>query len=508
MTCFLAIVNIIQLQGYQSLFPSPLTREAILSGFADNSALRIFYGYPFDISNAAGWMAWRNMSTIGMVMALWAAFVTVGGLRGEEEAGRAELTLSQPQSRVHWLAAVLVAVSIETLVIGLVSIMAMALVGIPQGLLSLTQCLELSLQMILPALLFSAVAAVTSQLLGTARGARVAAAGVLAVALLLRTPADIGSGITWLRWTSPLGWFEDLHPPAAPSIAAGGAIVVAFAVLVVVATKMVTWRDIGVGLLPHSDSRKPRLWLLTTPWQAALRDEIAPLSLWILGAVAYGALMGGLTRTVLEVVGKDSTFTHLLGSSLGVNAFIAAAVSLTEVIVALLAVTMMVGARGEESSGRLELLIANPLSRTSWLLGAASLAAGVALVIAMLSTLAIWVGAVAIGQSLSLGSMLAAGVNCLPIIVIAVGFGMAVLAFAPRAVGILYAGVAVAYLWDALGTVLKFPSWLLEVSPFHALAQIPAQDFAVLPAIAVTAVGVGLAAAGEARFRARDLVAA
>jgi ABC-2 type transport system permease protein len=86
MASLMAIFNVVQLQGYQSVFPNPQTRDALLSTFANSNALRIFCGYPFDISNATGWMAWRNMSTIGMAMALWAAFVTVGGLRGEEEA--------------------------------------------------------------------------------------------------------------------------------------------------------------------------------------------------------------------------------------------------------------------------------------------------------------------------------------------------------------------------------------------------------------------------------------
>lgn len=508
MAYLMAIFNVIQLQGYQSVFPSPQTREALLSTFANNSALRIFYGYPFDISNATGWMAWRNMSTIGMAMAVWAAFVTVGALRGEEEAGRAELTISLSQSRRGWFAAVLAAVTIEALVIGAVSVIAMAVVGIPQGLLTLTNCLELSLQMVLPALVFAGVGAVTSQLVGTARGARLAAAAVLVVAVLLRTPADIGNGIVWLRWISPLGWFEELHPPAAPSVAALGAIALACTLLVFVSMTMVAGRDIGVGLLPHRDSRKPRYLLLAASWQAALREETPALSTWLAGTLAYGALMGGLTQTVLDVLGKDSSFTRFLGSSFGVNEFIAAALSLTEVIVALLAVSLLTGARSEESSGRLELLIANPLARHSWLLGRASLAVGAALGIAVLTSMAMWIGAAATGQTLSLGSMLQAGLNCLPIIVVAVGCAVAVLAFAPRAMGILYAVVAVMYLWDALGTVLKLPSALLDVSPFHVLAQIPAQDFALLPAVVVTGAGVALVAAGTVRFSARDLIGA
>jgi ABC-2 type transport system permease protein len=506
MTYLMAIFNVVQIQAYRSAFPDPATRDALLKAFAGNSGLRALYGYPFDITNVTGWVAWRNMSTIGVIMAMWAAIVVSGGLRGEEEAGRAEITVSQPQSRNRWFAAALTAAGIQTAVIGAVSLAAMALVGIPQGLMQFSGCVELTLQLVLPALLFGAVGALMSQLFGTTRSARVATAGVLAVAFLLRTAADTGNGLTWVRWLSPLGWFEELRPPATPSLAAVAAILVASAALIAASVPMLARRDIDLGLLPHSDSRRPRRWLLGSPWQAALRDDIPQLSVWLVATVACVALMGGLTKTVLDFAHGDSSLSQLIGSSFGVNSFVAATFTLVQLVVVLLAVTLMVAARGEEASGRLELLIATPLSRVSWLVNQAVLATAVALALALISALAMWAAAAAAGQALDLGRMLEAGLNCLPLIVIAVGFAVAVLAVAPRGVGFVYAVVGVAYLWDALGTVLHAPAWLLDVSPFHVLALVPVDDVALLPALVLSGIGVALAAAGTSRFHSRDLV--
>jgi len=469
-------------------------------------------------------LAWRALGFIVVVMAMWGAFITVGALRGEEEAGRGELALSQPQSRRVWFGAALVAVTIETLVIGAVTVASLAAFCVTQGLMIFVDCLEISLQLMLPALLFAAVGGVTSQLIGTTRGARIAAAAVLAVALLARTAADAGNGLTWLRWTTPLGWFEELHPPAAPSPAALIAIAIACVVLVLAALPMLAVRDVGSldqlverlcvrRIFGDSDADRETQGfaasrLLGAPWQAALRDDLPQLSIWLVGSLFYTLLLGSLTKTLLDLVQSNSTFGSLIGRSFGINAFITASFSLVEVITALLAVTMIVGARGEEASSRLELLVAAPLSRIRWLLSRAALAATAALALALVSAVSFWAGAAATGQAVAFSSLIEAGLNCIPLIVITVGAAVAVLALAPRAVGFVYAPVAVAYLWDALGTAFKAPTWALDLSPFHALAAVPAQDFALFPAAILTVIGLAMLVVGVSVFRGRDLVTA
>jgi ABC-2 type transport system permease protein len=508
MATLIAVNNIVQVTAYQSVFPNASTRAAVLASFTSNGALRAVYGYPYNIANPTGWLSWRSLGFIVVIMAVWGAFITVGALRGEEDAGRGELALSQPQSRQVWFMAAHVAVTIETLAIGAVNVAGLAAFCVTQGLMTVVDCLEISLQLMLPALLFAAVGAVTSQLIGTTRGARIAAAAVLAVAFFARTAADAGNGISWLRWTTPLGWFEELHPPAAPSPVALIAIGVTWVLLVLVALRMLAVRDIGLGLLPGNDSRKPRRFLLGAPWQAALRDDLPQLSMWLIGSLFYTLLLGSLTKTLLDLVKSNSAFGTLFGRSFGLDAFIASSFSLVQVIVTLLAVTIVVEARGEEASGRLELLLAEPVSRIGWLLSRAALAASVALVLALVSAGALWAGAAVVGEDVAFGSLLEAGLNCIPLIIISAGAAMAVLALAPRSVAFLYAPVAVAYLWDALGTALKAPAWSLDLSPFHALAAVPAQNFAFLPAAVLTVIGLALMVVGASVFRGRDLVTA
>lgn len=269
---------------------------------------------------------------------------------------------------------------------------------------------------------------------------------------------------------------------------------------------MLTARDIGRGLLPQRDSRPPRLALLGTTWQAGLRDEAVQLATWLGATVACAALMGGLVKTVLDFVNDTPAVGRLLGRSVVTDGYVAAMFSLVQVVGALLVVAMAVAARGEEATGRLEILFATPRSRTGWLLGRILVAATSAAVLTLAAAGALWVGAEASGARLGSGALLSATGNCLPLIVITAGVVTAVLGVAPRAVPFVYGLIAVASLWDALGGLLNAPDWTLNLSPFHALAQVPLHSFAPVPATVLSVLGVALVLFGLGGFRRRDLV--
>lgn len=507
MTALVALTSAAQIQGYVSAFPNASIRQALLVPFANNGALRVLYGYPYDIGDATGWVAWRSMSIVEIVMAVWAIVIVSGALRGEEDAGRGELTLAQPQPRRRWFAAALAATTGQAVVIGVVAVAAMAAVGVPQGLMTVGNCVELGLQVVLPALLFGAVAALASQLAGTVRGARLIGAAVLAVAFMIRAVADTGGGIGWVRWLSPLGWFEELRPPGAPPGAALLAILGGSAVLVAVCLPLLAGRDIGHGLLPGRDSRAPRRALLGTPGQAALRDELPHLATWLAATLACAALLGGLARTVIDFVRSNPAIARVVGQDVAVNGYVAAMFSLVGLVAALLTIALVVAARGEEATGRLEILVATPRTRAGWLLGRTVLAAVSAAVLALVAAGGLWVGAELSGEHLAAGPLLAAAANCLPLIVVTAGFAGLVLGVAPRAVTSGYAVVVAAYLWDALGGLFHVPAWTLNLSPFHALAQVPLEPFTATPAIVLGLLGAALLAAGLAAFRHRDLAA-
>jgi ABC-2 type transport system permease protein len=60
---------------------------------------------------------------------------------------------------------------------------------------------------------------------------------------------------------------------------------------------------------------------------------------------------------------------------------------------------------------------------------------------------------------------------------------------------------------SVLGPLLGLPDWVLELSPFEHVPQLPADDFRAGPLLALCAVAAALTAVGMLAFRRRDLTA-
>jgi ABC-2 type transport system permease protein len=154
-------------------------------------------------------------------------------------------------------------------------------------------------------------------------------------------------------------------------------------------------------------------------------------------------------------------------------------------------------------------LFALPIDRLRWLGGRLLLALAGAVAISLVAGLLAWVGATTRGAGVSLGSMLEAGANCLPVALLFLGAGGLAFALAPRAgVGIAYGLVATTFVWQLLSGALGAPAWLRDLSPFQHVGLVPAQAFKPAGAEIMLALAAVACAAALWAFRRRDLVGA
>jgi ABC-2 type transport system permease protein len=129
-------------------------------------------------------------------------------------------------------------------------------------------------------------------------------------------------------------------------------------------------------------------------------------------------------------------------------------------------------------------------------------AALLALVIGFLT----WAGAASVGADLSLGDMLGAGANCLPIALLFLGLGALAFALVPRATsGISYGLVLAAFVWELFGSLLDLPSWAVNLSPFHQVGLVPAESFKAVAAAVMLAVAALAMLVAVRLFERRDL---
>ena len=171
-------------------------------------------------------------------------------------------------------------------------------------------------------------------------------------------------------------------------------------------------------------------------------------------------------------------------------------------VLALVPASQIGAAAEEETSGRLGQIVAGRASRVRWLAGRLALATVAVVAMGLVSGVAAWAGARSQGLHLSLGTLLGAGANVVPAALLALAAGALVLAVAPRRAGTsVYAVVAWSFVIDLLGSLVTALHWLTQLSLFHYVALVPAQDpdWRALGTMTALALAVALGVCGDGR---------
>ncbi|HYO20088.1 MAG TPA: hypothetical protein VES02_15650 [Dermatophilaceae bacterium] len=497
----------IEVASYSAAYPngvSPLQ----FAMFEDNPAVRMMQGVPMALDSAGGFTVWDGGWIIQLLVAVWALLTTSRLLRGEEDVERTDLVLAGPVRATRATALSLVVVAAAALLIGIATTAAMLASG--TGVRGST-LFGLGLAGVTAT--FASVAAVTSQLVNVRRRAAALAAGVLAVAYILRMVGNSTDARSWVRWATPLGWMDELKPYGDPDLRALVPMLVAPVLLAALAVMLRARRDTGGALLANEGGHEPNLRLLGSPAAFAWRSNRAVLLGWIVGLGAYAAVMGALISTMIDWLAQDKSYQQIMGDlgldeALTTQGFLAMIGIIFGVAIALQVAWRMGAARGEEESGRVEAVLARPVSRLRWLGGHAllSLLGGVLLLAA--TGTALWLGVAASGSNeITWDDAMRSVLNTLPVVVL-IG-GLAVLSFGllPRlTVAIPVTVTVVGYIVTLVGPALSWPAWVLNMSPFTHLAWVPAVPWAATAGIVLTCLGLVLSGAGLLAFHRRDVV--
>jgi ABC-2 type transport system permease protein len=501
-----ALYSYVQPAGYRNAYPTLSARLEFVHSFAGNGALRLFYGYPYDAATVSGYTAWRVGGTLAIAAAVFGVLAAVRALRAEEDAGRMELILAGCVRRGTPYVSAMWAIAAGACILWLAET-----VGFLAGGLAVGGSAYLALATVSVIPVFVGVGAVASQLAPTRRVALELGIAVVGLCLLLRVIADTSAGASWLRWITPLGWTEELRPFAGPQPLALLPPLAAGALLLALAARIGTGRDIGTGLLPARDLAEPRLGLLSSPTAQALRSERGGLVVW-LGGIGVFALVLGMVSTSISSAGISASVREEIaklgsGSITTPTGYLSFVFIFFILAVSLFACAQISSARHEEANERLETLLAMPLGRSRWLGGRLLLAAVAAALLSLAGGLLTWAGAASQGAPVSLPRMLEAGANCLPVALLFLGLAALAYGLIPRAsAGIAYGLVIVTFLWQLVGSLLGAPKWLVELTPFAHVGLLPTQPFRTVDAAVMLVIAAAAALAGLLAFNRRDLI--
>jgi ABC-2 type transport system permease protein len=496
--------------GYASAYKTPAQRARLAALFGSNTGLAAINGPAHAIQTVAGYTVWKSFMFLIIVGAVWGLLTGTKLLRGEEDAGRWELLLAGQTTRRRAAAQALAGLGAGLATLWLVTALITVVIGqFARVSIAAGASLFFAAALITPAAVFLAAGALASQLAATRRQAAGYAGAALGACYALRMAADSDPHLHWLGWTTPLGWAEELQPLTSPRplvlLPLGGLVAVLCALTVYLAGS----RDLGASVLPDRSRAQGHTRLLTGPTGLAARLTRPSAVAWAVAVGAWALLLGSIAKqggSVLTVSSSAERVISRLGASGGsASAYLGFTFLMIAWLLAFTAAGQVTAARAEEAEGRLDQLLARPVSRVSWLAGRLALAVAILVANGLLAGLFAWLGAVADGASVSIGSLLGAGLNLVSPAVRVLGIGVLAMGVWPRATApVTYAVLCWALLIQLAGGFFSSSHWLLDTSVFHHMAAAPQVSPDWTSAAVLVAIGAAAALAGGMAFVRRD----
>jgi ABC-2 type transport system permease protein len=500
--------------GYNATFPDEASRQKLAASFGPNAGIAALLGPARRLDTVAGFTAWRTMGILMIIGAVWGLLTATRLTRGEEDAGRWELVLAGPVTKTQAAARTVGGLGAGWLAMWLVTVLVTIAVGrSPDVDFSVSAAVFYATALCTSAALFLAVGVLAGQLAANRRQANLLGTGILGVSFLLRMVADASSGLSALRWVSPLGWIQELRPLTGSRPLVLVLIAALIGVLGVVSVQLAGQRDLGAGALPERDARPPRLALLGGQLGLTARLSLPAGLSWIGGLAVLGLVLGLVAQSAAEAVQGstviDDVIGRLGGDASGASAYLGLTFVFAAALLAFAAAGHVGAAHDEEADGRLDNLLVRPVARRRWLAGRLGVATIFVAVAAASMGVMAWVGAASQHTGVGFDRLLTAGVNIVPPALLVLGVGSLLFGLWPRlAVPLTYGLVAWSFLVELIGSIVTTNHWLLDASLIHHMAPAPAADPRWSSALVMIAIGVVAGGAGAIAFDRRDLVSA
>ncbi len=500
--------------SYSGLVPTAAARARLALSFEGNAAWAALFGPLRRLDTVAGYTAYKSGMFVIILAAIWGLFAATRSLRGEEDAGRWELLCSGLTTRGRAAAQAAFGLGVGFAMLwaatGLLSVFAGASskVNIGAG-----AALFFATALSSAAAMFMAIGMFAGQLAAGRRDANVIGAGVLAGSYLVRMAADSDPGLSWLRWASPIGWIEELHPLTGSTPIAFLPIVLLVVVLVASSIWIAGRRDIGASAIAIGESPKPRTRLLGSQAGLTLRLTRPTVVAWTAALIVTGLVFGLVAQaagTALRGIrGLERAIERLGGSGSGAASYLGFVFVVAAGLMAIAVAGQISAVRNEEASGRLDNLFVRPVERWRWLAVRLGVGLGLVVLAGLLAGVAAWVGAVSQHADVSLLELVEAGLNVVPPAVFVLGVGGLAFGVLPRAsVGVVYGIVVWSFLVEIVAAVFDSNHWLRDTSPLLHVAPVPAAEPNLQAAVLLVLLGLAAGAIGIARFERRDLVGA
>ena len=362
-------------------FDTPQSREELQNLInAVPPILQGMAGKVVNVDTLGGYLQYKYGVFFPLVLSLWSILALSSTLAGEAQRGSLEFVLATGKSRrrvaIEKLSGHLFALALVVLIVfGAIAIAGNAFAILPGDQITVLSAFAYSVWLGLLALAAGSIAFALGPFVG--RGAAAGIAGAITFAGFILNGYQTAvpelapfANLTWWGWTSNhialAGQYD--WPPV---------ILVAVVTLALLAIGIEAFarRDIGVTTaLPTPSMPRPLLGL-GGPVGRSISINLSTSLAWGLGVGFFGLVLGSAASGFMEQLQDSPQFIELL-STVFPNVDYASAggflqllfVEFGVILAGLAAASFVSGWASDENSGRLEMVLATPVSRVGWAL--------------------------------------------------------------------------------------------------------------------------------------------
>jgi ABC-2 type transport system permease protein len=505
-------------KAIMSQFPTQASRDEIVQIVAAvPPILQGMAGKVVNVGTLGGYFQYKYGAFFPIILSLWSILALSATLASEASRGSLEIVAASGKSRRRIALEKLSGHILMVALVCFIAFVSIAYAGsaypvLPGDAISVEQALGYAVWLGLMALAAGGIAFALAPFVG--RGAAAGIAGFVTFAgfILNGYQQAVPQLAPWadLTWW---GWTQNHLPLAGPSDWPSVALLfVVVVVLLVIGVEAFVRRDIGATSAIATPSMPHFLLGLSGPFSRATSLSLSAAVFWGIGVGLFGLVFGSAAGPFMDEIRNAPDFIKLLNTVFpGIDYASAGGflqllfVELGVIFAGLAAATFVSGWASDETSGRLEMLLATPLERVRWALaGGVGMLVNVAVFVA-LSTLGIAIGVATTGSDLVtpvVGSLIL-GVYAAAM----VGIGMAVGGvFGTRyAATVVVVFVLVSWFVQVVGGILRLPDALTQLALSNHLGQTFVGVWDWPGVVASFALAIGGIAVGAFAFSRRDL---
>ena len=498
-----------------TVFPTPAARLEVnaLIGSMPASMVNLFGNATLmgsKLGTLGGYMTWKYGALFALGTALWSILALSGTLAGEANRGSLDIVAAAPFGKrrialeklaahltMLWLAMAFIAIMI------VVSSNAFGDATLGDR-ISIESAVGFALWAGFIAMFFGGLALALAPFLGRSGSAGVA--GLAMVALWAASGLEVGGPLVLL---SPFHWTADHIPLVGdydwPGLAAVGVVAV---VLLGLGVELFRRRDLGVTAGLGLPALPEDVLGVRGPVSRAFGDELPRALSWGIGFGLMGALLASLVGPFADQIKKDPSLSSTLaGVFRGLELQTAGGwlqlyAELLYIAAGLAAATFVSKWASDETDGRLEEVLAVPMTRARWVIAGGVGAILAVVVMTVLLAAGIGLGAVAGGATTGDAIVGTASLGLFAAAIVGVGVAVGGLWRTSLAAEIAALVVVATYLVDLLAPPLNLPDWVHQLALTAHLGQpmIGQWDLAgVVACVVIAAGGILLGAWGMSR---------